>query len=401
MLGGLSEQSENSRMGILQKYCKQNNILPTSGVRVCRPGTELTVVVPAYQEEKNISKTLLSIGATSESIEIVVVDNGSTDKTKEIITDTARLIRWPVIVLDCARRGPVFARKRGIDEVVVQYLATGPSFLKPRYVAMTDGDTEVGENWVRVILDTFKNTAAQALGGVHEYPLWVDQEIERVVGIPDFLGGLSQAAYYLTERGCALVQTNGANFAIEISAYAAIGGSRQPTDEKGTLIKGSDRLFGHALRARGGQVSFIPVMTVTNPRSILFSLSEDKNPAYFRDMEKWVDCREDEITLLHKAIETLQEQDWIQNKRAREISFVHHNIVQPVIEGQLSFAPLAKLMGSDHVCIQELRDIRSREDFKYDQPLNYLTWKIAERHTQSVLDAVRSNVEHQVYHVVS
>src|SRR5690349_5352746 len=48
---------------------------------------EVSVVIPAYNEEESILQTLSSLSAasTQKSVEIIVVDNNSTDKTAELV----------------------------------------------------------------------------------------------------------------------------------------------------------------------------------------------------------------------------------------------------------------------------------------------------------------------------
>jgi len=73
----------------------------------------ISVVIPAYNEEKNIGDMLFRTNATLETIgvpyEIIVIDDGSTDKTKLMAT------RYKATVLSNGRnRGKGYALKKGI-----------------------------------------------------------------------------------------------------------------------------------------------------------------------------------------------------------------------------------------------------------------------------------------------
>ena len=51
---------------------------------------DITIVIPAYNEEKNILQTLYSLcnNSTDKSVEIIVVNNNSKDKTEELVKST-------------------------------------------------------------------------------------------------------------------------------------------------------------------------------------------------------------------------------------------------------------------------------------------------------------------------
>jgi len=59
-------------------------------------GTYLTVVIPAYNEEKNIASTLTALSdyfaARPYKVEFLVVDDGSVDSTYEIATDSGAMV---------------------------------------------------------------------------------------------------------------------------------------------------------------------------------------------------------------------------------------------------------------------------------------------------------------------
>lgn len=60
---------------------------------VLRLNKEVVVLVPAYNEEKRIEDTISALGEVSEVDEVIVINDGSTDRTAEIAGRTeARLI---------------------------------------------------------------------------------------------------------------------------------------------------------------------------------------------------------------------------------------------------------------------------------------------------------------------
>lgn len=72
---------------------------------------KISVIIPTFNEEKVISDCLNSLIKQSyQDFEIIVVDDGSSDSTKEIAS------RFPVKVLEQKHRGPGLARNNGAEE---------------------------------------------------------------------------------------------------------------------------------------------------------------------------------------------------------------------------------------------------------------------------------------------
>jgi len=80
----------------------------------------LSVVIPAYNEEGAIAETLQSVSAyfrsTGLRYEVLVVDDGSTDRTREVVTDHARSDPWVMLLQLPQNRGKGAAVRRGVQE---------------------------------------------------------------------------------------------------------------------------------------------------------------------------------------------------------------------------------------------------------------------------------------------
>ena len=78
----------------------------------------LSVIIPTYNEEKRLTGTLQSINdylsRQSYDYEILVVDNGSTDKTAQIVRNLADQIKGLKLIEGSASRGKGFAVKKGM-----------------------------------------------------------------------------------------------------------------------------------------------------------------------------------------------------------------------------------------------------------------------------------------------
>jgi cellulose synthase/poly-beta-1,6-N-acetylglucosamine synthase-like glycosyltransferase/peptidoglycan/xylan/chitin deacetylase (PgdA/CDA1 family)/peptidoglycan/LPS O-acetylase OafA/YrhL len=115
------------------------------------PVTEpVSVIVPAYNEREDIEATVRSILANDHPLEVIVVDDGSTDGTADIVEGLAlpgvRVIRQ-------ANSGKSTA------------LNTGIRAARYELVIMMDGDTVFEQDTVRRIVQPFSDPAIGAVAG--------------------------------------------------------------------------------------------------------------------------------------------------------------------------------------------------------------------------------------------
>lgn len=110
---------------------------------------KISVVIPAYNEEKRISACLKSIfNQTKAPYEVIVVDNNSKDNTAGIARELG------ATVITEMRQGVTFARNTGFDA------AQGD------VIARTDADTIVASNWIERINKHFEeDQALDAISG--------------------------------------------------------------------------------------------------------------------------------------------------------------------------------------------------------------------------------------------
>ncbi len=111
-------------------FTKASKLLPKFGGKIVKPA--ISVIVPAYNVEKYIPKTLKSLkNQTFKSIEVIVVNDGSTDNTRNVIINelTGADFDWKLI--DQENKGVSVARNTGIE------VSNG------EYVYFLDGDDYV------------------------------------------------------------------------------------------------------------------------------------------------------------------------------------------------------------------------------------------------------------------
>lgn len=111
--------------------------------------SDVSIIVPVHNGEKHIKEcidSLLSIDYPKEHLEIIVVDNNSTDNTASIVK------KYPVIYLFEKKIGSYNARNNGIKNS------------RGDIVAFTDVDCVVHKNWIKYLVKIFEKD--EKIGGV-------------------------------------------------------------------------------------------------------------------------------------------------------------------------------------------------------------------------------------------
>lgn len=86
-------------------------------------GTLLSVIIPVYNEERNISRILGKLDSQSLShFEVIIIDDGSTDKTAELVR-SYRPLTYSIKFLQQKNGGAAQARESGIRTSAREYIA--------------------------------------------------------------------------------------------------------------------------------------------------------------------------------------------------------------------------------------------------------------------------------------
>lgn len=113
----------------------------------------ISVVIPAYNEEKYLPRTLASLAKLDRKPdEIIVVDGGSTDATANVARQNG------ATVIAVPHRGIGFARDKGLEK------ATGD------IIAFTDADTVVPREWLTKIEETLSRPGIVGVFGTFRVP---------------------------------------------------------------------------------------------------------------------------------------------------------------------------------------------------------------------------------------
>ena len=175
----------------------------------CMSAMQLSFVVPAYNEEAYLPACLESILAQTkgmaETVEIIVVNNASSDRTREVALRYAG-----VTVVDEIRKGLTFARQAGFAA------STG------ELIAHVDSDSRLTPGWVDTVLKTFGRE--QHLAALSGPVVYYDLTAKQRVAVQVFYG-IAWLTYVLNRyvlRVGSMVQ--GGNFVLRRDALEKIGG---------------------------------------------------------------------------------------------------------------------------------------------------------------------------------
>ncbi|MBI2617551.1 glycosyltransferase [Candidatus Gottesmanbacteria bacterium] len=117
----------------------------------------ISVVIPAFNEEKYISNCLESIAhqETSQKLEVIVVDNNSTDNTIQVVQKFKDKLNLKVVIEKKKGRGA--ARNQGFQK------ASGD------IIFGTEADTTMPPTWVEELANKFNDNNVVAVTGTCKF----------------------------------------------------------------------------------------------------------------------------------------------------------------------------------------------------------------------------------------
>ncbi len=179
----------------------------------------ISIVVPAYNEEKLIDRCLTSLLSQDFNLpyEIIVVDNNSTDQTSAIAQ------KYNVRIIQESRQGVVFARQKGLT------CAVG------KIVASVDCDATYPNSWLAILYESFYDSHTVAVAGtptMEANPYWAYFWYKSCFYV-------IKSVYGLTGY---LVYVGAYNFAFRRQTFLDLGGYRTYLDAGGDELDPLSRL---------------------------------------------------------------------------------------------------------------------------------------------------------------
>ena len=138
----------------------------------------VTVIIPTYNEEANIPILLGLISRFYPGISIIVVDDGSTDKTQNEVKSFANKVKENITLIDRSNE-PIKGLTASVIDAVKQ--------LKTDYFIVMDGDLQHPPEYVRLIIEK------------------LFQEFDIVVAVRDDIARRWTLQRIVTQKGAALL----------------------------------------------------------------------------------------------------------------------------------------------------------------------------------------------------
>lgn len=206
---------------------------------------KLTIAIPAYNEEAYLPECLACIlrcieGRTNrQEIELLVVDNGSTDRTAAVVRNfpAFRLVREP-------RKGLTRARQRALQEA------------RGDILAFVDADTHMPAGWIDRMMEPFcTNSRTVCVSGPYRY-----------FDLPPMKQGLVKLYWLLAAQpvyACTRYMAVGGNFAARTEALRFIGGF-----DTSIAFYGEDTNIARRLKVCGDVVFDMQLVMETSGRRL-------------------------------------------------------------------------------------------------------------------------------------
>ena len=208
---------------------------------------QLTVIICTYNRAHIIDESLEALRAQTAStgeFTILVVDNNSTDNTRDVVIGFAGKLPNLTLVSE-SRQGLSHARNRGLDEA------------RTEWVAFLDDDAKAHAGWVDAILKAASKDDFDAFGGPfnawHRFgppPRWLPEDFGAYAG-PGKYGPLGE--FFII--GC--------NCAFKKSLAQSLGGFPTAIGMAGNKCAyGEETQLFNRMKAQGHRLGFVPAMLV-------------------------------------------------------------------------------------------------------------------------------------------
>lgn len=219
------------------------------------PNIQISAIICTHNRDTYLGAAIDSLLAQDFAFEfeVVVVDNGSSDRTREVVeqrTDNPRLkyIFEPTLGLSVARN-------------------TGAKVASAEILAYLDDDAVASSKWLQILYSAYQNNPQLAIAGGKVTLLWpegIQQPSWLSPGLAGNLGAydLGDSVVYIEQPG---LTPRGLNYSIRRHFLAEIGGFDPHLGRVGkNLLSNEELQMTEFALQRGWQVAYLPEALVAH-----------------------------------------------------------------------------------------------------------------------------------------
>jgi cellulose synthase/poly-beta-1,6-N-acetylglucosamine synthase-like glycosyltransferase len=250
---------------VVYTFIRGWNRIPYFKVSKTPVQTTVSILVAARNEEMLIGKTITDLLAQQYEknlVEIIIIDDHSTDQTSAIVSSFAaqgvKLIR--------------LNESKAINSYKKKAIQTAISQSTGKLIVTTDADCRMGPDWLRTIVNYYETYDYKMISSPVAY--FEEKNIFERIQSLEFSYLIGLGASTIGNRSPSTC--NGANLAYERTAFVEVGGFAGIDD----LASGDDELLLHKMAARyEGKIGFLKnrnAMVYTHAKPTLGELIQQR-----------------------------------------------------------------------------------------------------------------------------
>ena len=210
----------------------------------------VSIIVPAHNEEATIEKCLASLenmDYPSNKLDIILINDGSTDGTKKIMGNHVQKSKYTFKYLETEGVGAPKARNIGLKKA------------KGEHVAFTDADCVVEKDWLRNLIKNFSDGVV-SVGGPNITPE-DDTEFAKCVGIVLSILSKTGSRYAsIADKRKEIFHNPTCNVIYRKDVIEEVGGFNE------NLVNCEDEELDYRIRERGHIILYTPEAKVYHYR---------------------------------------------------------------------------------------------------------------------------------------
>lgn len=251
---------------LIGSYCYGWNRLNDSNL-VLNTSVAVSIIIAARNEETNLKKCLDAILAQNypkEKLEILVVDDHSTDATIEIISAYAT----KNAIIKCLQLPDNTIGKK-------QAIASAIDISCGELIVTTDADCVMGANWISSIVSFYKKSEAKMI--VAPLAFYNEKSVFEKMQSLEFMALITcgGASLYFKKA----IMCNGANLAFTKNVFKDVNGF----DMEDKKASGDDVLLMYKIDKRyPGKVHFLK-----NEQAIVYTKAKETIGQFFQQRKRW------------------------------------------------------------------------------------------------------------------